>query len=231
MSRDRMPASPKTQRRRAPAKVASNRQQRPYHHGALREALVEAAERLLAANGIEGLTLRAAAREAGVSHAAPKNHFEDVRGLQSAVAAVGFRRLSGALTAGLSGAEGADEAMDGLARAYVGFAKANPALFKLMYRAEKLDFGRPELQEATAAASGVLQRAVADRLAGRLKTTPASEQQLAGATAAWCLVHGFATLLLDGRLAPVLARMTGNPEAKAERLLDLVLAEAKTSRT
>src|SRR5882672_682847 len=71
----------------------------PYHHGALREAMLKAAERILGRDGIAGLTLRAAAREAGVSHAAPKNHFGDVRGLLSELAAVGFTRFSAALVA------------------------------------------------------------------------------------------------------------------------------------
>src|SRR5215471_18022333 len=71
----------------------------PYHHGALREAMLEAAERILERDGIAGLTLRAAAREAGVSHAAPKNHFGDLRGLLSELAAVGFARFGAATVA------------------------------------------------------------------------------------------------------------------------------------
>src|SRR6516162_5040850 len=71
----------------------------PYHHGSLRKALLDAAERILEENGIQGLTLRAAAREAGVSHAAPKNHFGDLSGLLSELAARGFERLSASMLA------------------------------------------------------------------------------------------------------------------------------------
>src|SRR5262252_4364083 len=71
----------------------------PYHHGSLREAMLEASERILERDGITGLTLRAAAREAGVSHAAPKNHFGDIRGLLSELAAAGFARFGAALVA------------------------------------------------------------------------------------------------------------------------------------
>src|SRR5262245_62746266 len=89
-SRKALPASKK---RRA-AKRAG-----PYHHGSLREAMLRAAESILEHDGIRGLTLRAAAREAGVSHAAPKNHFGDVTGLLSDLAAVGFARFRTAMEA------------------------------------------------------------------------------------------------------------------------------------
>src|SRR5690348_13441165 len=66
----------------------------PYHHGGLRNALLEAAERVLEREGLPGLTLRAVAREAGVSHAAPAHHFADLTGLVSELAAVGFRQFN-----------------------------------------------------------------------------------------------------------------------------------------
>src|SRR5215468_9252586 len=81
-----------TRRRRAAAAA-------PYHHGSLPEAMLAAAERILERDGIAGLTLRAAAREAGVSHAAPKNHFGDICGLLSELAALGFARFGAALVA------------------------------------------------------------------------------------------------------------------------------------
>src|SRR5260221_9656826 len=92
---------------RAAARAGSRRRAAaaPYHHGSLREAMLEAAERILERDGIAGLTLRAAAREAGVSHAAPKNHFGDVRGLLSELAAVRFARFGAALVANTSESE------------------------------------------------------------------------------------------------------------------------------
>src|SRR3954467_7185882 len=71
----------------------------PYHHGALREALLQAAERVLERDGLAGLTLRAVAREAGVSHAAPTHHFGDLTGLVSELAAIGFRQFNAAMVA------------------------------------------------------------------------------------------------------------------------------------
>src|SRR6202012_11071 len=71
----------------------------PYHHGALRDALLKAAERVLERDGLAGLTLRAVAREAGVSHAAPTHHFRDLTGLVSELAAIGFRQFNTAMAA------------------------------------------------------------------------------------------------------------------------------------
>src|SRR6202044_2986503 len=68
-----------------------------YHHGALREALLEAAELVLERDGLAGLTLRAVAREAGVSHAAPTHHFGDLSGLFSELAAIGFQQFNAAM--------------------------------------------------------------------------------------------------------------------------------------
>src|SRR5262249_14458539 len=87
----RRTAASARRRRQAPAAA-------PYHHGSRYEAMLAAAERILERDGIAGLTVRAAAREAGVSHAAPKNHFGDVTGLLSELAAVGFTRFAAALT-------------------------------------------------------------------------------------------------------------------------------------
>src|SRR5262247_2189594 len=71
----------------------------PYHHGALRDALLQAAEKVLERDGLPGLTLRAVAREAGVSHAAPTHHFGDLTGLLSELAATGYRQFNEAMIA------------------------------------------------------------------------------------------------------------------------------------
>ena len=89
---------------RAVAERPASRQRRPagetpYHHGDLHDALLAAAERVLERDGLAGLTLRAVAREAGVSHAAPTHHFGDLSGLLSELAAIGFRRFNEAMVA------------------------------------------------------------------------------------------------------------------------------------
>ena len=107
------PDSPRTRVRRAASNTTSVRAggksraarsvganaDSPYHHGALRDALLEAAERVLERDGLSGLTLRAVAREAGVSHAAPTHHFGDLTGLVSELAAIGFRQFNTAMAA------------------------------------------------------------------------------------------------------------------------------------
>src|SRR5881397_2391605 len=105
----------------------------PYHHGDLHDALLAAAERVLERDGLPGLTLRAVAREAGVSHAAPTHHFGDLSGLLSELAAIGYRRFNAAMTAARA-AEGLP-AEKGLAsaKAYVRYARAHPGMYGLMF--------------------------------------------------------------------------------------------------
>src|SRR5690349_16082690 len=81
-------------RTRRSERAPAARQETPYHHGALRDALLQAAERVLERDGLVGLTLRAVAREAGVSHAAPTHHFGDLTALVSELAAIGFRQFN-----------------------------------------------------------------------------------------------------------------------------------------
>jgi AcrR family transcriptional regulator len=167
--------------------------------------MLQAAERILERDGIAGLTLRAAAREAGVSHAAPKNHFGDIRGLLSELAAVGFERFGVALMANVHDGDPPHARMAAIGRGYVVFALENPGLFLLMFRGERLDFSRPALRAAADAAFGVLAGAASDR--ADACEAPLTLPHAARITAAWSLVHGFAMLLLDGRLRPLIARM------------------------
>src|SRR5436305_14092418 len=102
-----------------------------YHHGDLHDALLKAAETVLERDGVQGLTLRAAAREAGVSHAAPTHHFGDMTGLLSELAAVGFRRFGTALREAASQQAGAAARLDAMGMAYVAFARKYPQMFML----------------------------------------------------------------------------------------------------
>jgi AcrR family transcriptional regulator len=191
-------ASKKTTRQQ-PEKLEVKR----YHHGSLRDGLLRAAEQILVTEGLEALTLRAAARAAGVSHAAPMNHFGDLCGLLSALAAVGFRRLREALVAAGS-SNPASQQVNAIGRAYVAFAVANPALFLLMFRSERLDFERPELRHASGDAFGQLTAIVGQ---ASDTTRALSMKQAAGIAAAWATVHGLAMLAIDGRLKPLVARL------------------------
>src|SRR4029079_7469988 len=106
---------------------------RPYHHGDLRRALIDAARRLAEAEGPSALSLRAVAREAGVSPAAPYHHFKDKGELLYAVAQEGWQMLDDALAKAKAAAPSAREAMTELGVAYVCFASDNPALYRIMY--------------------------------------------------------------------------------------------------
>src|SRR6202035_1766802 len=89
-----------------------------YHHGALHEALLEAAEKVMERDGLQGLTLRAVAREAGVSHAAPTHHFGDLTGLVSELAAIGFQQFNAAMAAGPAAGASPMEKATARAKAY-----------------------------------------------------------------------------------------------------------------
>ena len=132
----------------------------PYHHGDLHDALLKAAETVLERDGLGGLTLRAVAREAGVSHAAPTHHFGDLTGLVSELAAIGFRQFNAAMAA--AGAIDAPPLLKAMARAkaYVAYAQAHPGMYGLMFRTERLDMTRPSLHEAASASFAGLAGAV-----------------------------------------------------------------------
>ena len=107
---------------------------RPYHHGALREALLEQAERTVRERGADALSLRELAREVGVSHGAPRRHFPDRQALLDAVAEAGFDRLGVELRAAADGAgEEFEPRLRATAAAYVRFATRDPALLDLMF--------------------------------------------------------------------------------------------------
>jgi len=107
---------------------------RPYHHGALREALLEQAERTVRDRGADALSLRELAREVGVSHGAPRRHFPDRQALLDAVAEAGFDRLGAELRAAADGAgEEFEPRLRATAAAYVRFATRDPALLDLMF--------------------------------------------------------------------------------------------------
>lgn len=197
---------------------AADAVKRPYHHGALREAMLEGAERILDREGIEGLTLRAAAREAGASHAAPKNHFDNVAGLLSELAAVGFRRFQRVMVDAAATQAHPEARLAALGRAYVEFATRYPGLFLLMFRSERLDLERPNLREAMSAASSVLRETVGAQPEpdGTLRTDAAARL-----VTAWSLVHGFAMLKIDGRLDHLVRSLSDGRDAMA--LLDVIL--------
>ena len=216
-------AGPAVASRKAAKAVRKGRpvEEAPYHHGALHEALLKAAETVLERDGLQGLTLRAVAREAGVSHAAPTHHFGDLTGLVSELAAIGFRQFNAAMAAAdSSGPSPLDKAM-ARAKAYVAYARAHPGMYGLMFRTERLDMTRPSLHEAAHASFAGLAGAIAASRHEQIAAEALSLDQAAAIARAWSLVHGFTMLLLDGRLTDILHRLPEGTDA--ETLLDAML--------
>jgi AcrR family transcriptional regulator len=179
-----------------------------YHHGHLRAALVSAALELLEESGETELSLRAVARRAGVSPAAPYRHYADREALVSAVAAVGYRELAQRLAAAHP-SPSTPEQLASVAIAYVQFALERPALFRIMF-GEPCDRDNDERVEATAAVSAYV-RSIAQR------TFPQADAE-AIATAIWALVHGLAFLYLDRKLD------ASSPSLVAERITAAIYA-------
>jgi AcrR family transcriptional regulator len=218
-------AEPKTVPKRPVNKARSGRkpgapEASPYHHGALRDALLKAAETVLERDGLAGLTLRAVAREAGVSHAAPTHHFGDLTGLVSELAAIGFRQFNAAMAAAPSPGASLENTRRRVA-AYVAYAQGHPGMYGLMFRTERLDMTRPALREAANASFAGLAGAIGASRHEQISTSALSLEQGAAIARAWSLVHGFTMLLLDGRLADVLRRMPAGTDA--ETLLGAML--------
>ena len=142
-----------------------------YHHGDLRAAVLAAAWKMIEKEGLEGLSVREAARRAGVSHNAPYRHFADREALLAALVAQGFGDLEKAME-NRSGRE--------LGEAYVAFALASPQRFRLMFSGARASAG---LQARFAASFAHLGAGAG-----------------AAGAAAWALVHGLASLILEGHL-------------------------------
>lgn len=173
---------------------------RPYHHGDLRPALLRAAVEAIGQAGPAAMSLREVARRAGVSHAAAAYHFGDKTGLLTAVAAQGYRML----TEELQNAQDAHRSFLEVGVAYVRFAVSHRAHFEVMYRPELYRPDDPEVRDARAAAAVLL-----------YGTASPDPGQLAAGAAAWSLVHGLATLWLNGNLPGQL----GNDPEEATRIV------------
>jgi AcrR family transcriptional regulator len=197
---------------------------KPYHRGDLPQALLAAAEAVLVRDGIAGLGLRSIAREAGVSHTAPKHHFGDTRGLLSELAAVGYRRLRARIAAAVEAAAPGERA-NAVGRAYIGFAYENPALFGLMFRNEMIDMHHPALAEATAAVMAASAAPLVAAGAPAAAPQPLGRREAMQLTVSWAYVHGLATLLIDQRLRGIVKRAPGF--ADSEELVRAILSEVR----
>jgi AcrR family transcriptional regulator len=171
-----------------------------YHHGNLREALIDAARFLIAEKGPQGFTLIEAARLADVSPAAPYRHFRDREALVAAVAERGFALFAERLRAAMTGADRPEDGLEALGRAYLAFAREEPGHYGAMF----LSAGTGGGPDANDESFGLLVEAVR-RLLSRDRG-PVSDP-LAAAMQIWSLAHGVAGLAATGRWP----RLPGTP--------------------
>jgi len=176
-----------------------------YHHGDLKAVILGQAAALVAERGADGISLRELARAAGVSHAAPAHHFTDRRGLFTALAAEGWRKLAAALT--LARPDFVDAAL-----AYVRFALGHPGHYAVMFDSSLVDPADPELTAAQKAAGDELAHGVSTLKGPRAKADPQG-----AALAAWSLVHGFSMLWLNKAIDT-----DGEPIAEVERIAQML---------
>lgn len=170
-----------------------------YHHGDLRNALLQAALTMVEEIGLEQLSLRKIAASVGVSHAAPEHHFPSMRHLFNAMAIWGFEIFVRALADELDRApkQGA-EALRAARRGYIGFAKAHPNVLRLMFSSGHLDWNAPELCVAADAAWHQLLELSAPAAEHLGLRTDEERRKLAGLV--WSQIHGEAHLTIDHKL-------------------------------
>lgn len=175
-----------------------------YHHGNLREALVEAAVSLVEEKGPQGLTLRAAARKAGVSQAAPYRHFEDKEALLAAVAEKGFHNMAAFMRKACAPYKNDPmKRLNELGVSYVLFSVRHPHMFHVMFGPEVADKKKHEdLHKAAQQTFALLTEGIADYLAST-EDPGGFKLGKEAALAAWASVHGLSSLIVDGQLEPL----------------------------
>lgn len=192
-----------------------------YHHGDLRTALLRATAELLDENGVDKFTLRACARRAGVSHAAPAHHFGDTQGLLTAYATAGFEHLAEDMAQGKNHSHGnVLLALHAVGMAYIRFAVSHPSQFDLMFRSRLINTADTDYQRAAQRTFAHLQAALAD-LDNRA-SIHAQEFQVR-CQLAWSAVHGVSALTLDAGLSAARAGLGVDIETQASELLRQLL--------
>lgn len=191
-----------------------------YHHGDLRRALLDAVGEIIEEKGVGAVSLREAARRAGVSHGAPAHHFGDKLGLITAYAAEGFEQFGARMQQASDSATTPKDRLNAIGLEYLRFAMEERAYFEVMFRSEMHNRDDDELTETYNSCFGVLSSVaeeigqagpdghVTDTTTGHAKPTSTggdtdaeNKQTMALALRAWTMVHGLATLWLDGAIS------------------------------
>lgn len=201
-----------------------------YHHGDLKNALIQAGIEILAEEGVSGLSLRKAARQAGVSHAAPYAHFADKQTLIAAIASDGHRKINDRLEAAL--ARHPDDPLrqfTGAAWAYVQFGLESPAHYKIIFSGVLQDeHSHPEFVEFSQRNMQTL-RTIVERCreAGILNASDMdSELQ---AVSLWGVIHGLVSLIIHGQVPSNLMKRTKPKDMVIAVLQQVALVPIKAS--
>ena len=195
-----------------------------YHHGNLREALVDAACAVVAESGVQGLSLRAVARRAGVSQAAPYHHFDSKEALVAEVCCRGFEELGRRTAEAISGLESAIDQLEAMARAYLRFAVDRPDLFGIMWGGEGLIEDKTPYTQLTETAGSSLQQLVAVVQLGMERGELRAGDPIDAALAAWAGVHGAAALIRDRATdSPKMCELGITPDRIARAVMDTVV--------
>jgi AcrR family transcriptional regulator len=196
------------------------RETRGYHHGNLREALIQAARELIKEKGPAGFTFADAARSAGVSAAAPYRHFRDREALLADVAREGFQRFEAMLSTGWAGGRpDALTAFHNVGKAYLAFARAEPAYYAAMFESGLPPDLNADLRAAADRAFNVL-RSAAETLVALLpagKRPPALMMSLH----VWAMAHGIASLFGRGDAGRRSLPMTAEELLESQMLIYL----------
>jgi AcrR family transcriptional regulator len=182
----------------------------------LRQKVLKASLALIGEGGLDSLSLREVARKAGVSHQAPYHHFGDRESILAALAGEGFAKLNRDMERAVAGTgTNSTRAVEAVGRAYVEFALHHRAYFQVMFRADAVPLDKhPEARTQADATFGSLVRVIDQAFAGE-----SAEARRIIAFTCWGLVHGLATLLLDGQFA----RRGGTSKARQKKIAEEVI--------
>ena len=194
----------------------------------LRQKVLKASVALIEAGGLDRLSMREAARKAGVSHQAPYHHFGDREAILAAIATEGFGMLQQELSRSLDKhAASQRTALEAVARTYVDFALRHPGYFRVMFRSDAVPIeSYPQALDNADAAFGALVQAIDRSFAGE---PPEARRNLA--FACWAFTHGLATLLLDGPLARRAGTKKGGQGELADKVIKSFAAHFTTDET
>jgi AcrR family transcriptional regulator len=200
---------------------ARRRRNATYYAGDLRRDLLDAALTVVATEGPSAVNLRALARQLGVSHAAPANHFPDKTAVFTAIAREGFELLGAAMAEAELGDQPPRARFGAIGRAYVGFAVAHPAHFEVMWRNDLASRNDPDLH---AAADATFDQLMTGVRAAQAEGWAAGADERSVAYLAWSSVHGLAVLWLNGQLQGLDSRSFAEVAGAVGTLLNQSLA-------